>query len=203
MWALKVDINLLNQHCKPADWLADWLTDWLADWLTEPLGHSRNSRHSGTRARKALEGDVGTPALKALEHLGHSGTPRALEHLGTQGTRAIGHLRHLDIRRTLGYSGTLGLRHLGTRAFEGHLGTQAFMYSSTWALEAFKALYLANSSRAWGTFFLFWYAYTFFSFSPKKLFPVNVLIASCSITLSKILLKLLVRYIDPYELRTW
>ena len=44
LWALKVDINLLNQHCKPVDWMAEWLTDLLRNFGTQ-----------GTRGTWALE----------------------------------------------------------------------------------------------------------------------------------------------------
>ena len=61
--ALKVDVNLLNHPCKPAEWLADWLTDIL--W------------HLDSQGTRALEGHLGTRTLKAL---GHSVTRKALGH---------------------------------------------------------------------------------------------------------------------------
>ena len=56
----------------------------------------------------------------------------------------------------------------------------------------------ASGSRAWGAFLFFWYVYTFFP--SKKSFSVTGLTASCSITLSKILPKVLGRDIDLYQL---
>ena len=101
--AFKVDINLLNQHYKPADWLADWLTALLRHFDSqgtkstrqlEYLKHSRHSRQSSTRrALEALRHSKGTRAfkeLKALEgHLGAWGTRRAPGHSGTQGTPLV------------------------------------------------------------------------------------------------------------------
>ena len=123
MWALKVDINLLNQHCKPADWLAGWLTDWLK--------HLCNQVTQGTRALKvlkALEGQISTLALRTL---GHSGTQRALGPLVTQGTRAFGHFRHSDTQRALEHSTLKGLGHSGARRTLGHLSTQALEHLGT------------------------------------------------------------------------
>ena len=123
MWALKVDINLLNQHCKPADWLAGWLTDWLK--------HLCNQITQGTRALKvlkALEGQISTLALRTL---GHSGTQRALGPLVTQGTRAFGHFRHSDTQRALEHSTLKGLGHSGARRTLGHLSTQALEHLGT------------------------------------------------------------------------
>ena len=57
-----------------------------------------------------------------------------------------------------------------------------------------------SRSMAWGAFLFFWYVCTFFPL--KKLFSVNALTASCSIILSKILPKVLMRDIDLYELGT-
>ena len=158
---IKIDVNLLNQHCKPADWLAEWITDLL--------------RHFDSQ---------GTKDTWALEHLRH---PRHSKHLGTQGTWTLGHLRHLDTRRALGHSrhsrhskGTQGtwvlrqLRHPGTERTLRHSrhlkdtwalgnlkhwalghsgtwplghtkGTWTLWYSSTWALKKLEALYLADS----------------------------------------------------------
>ena len=104
--ALKIDVNLLNQPCKTAEWLTDWLTDLLRHldsldirktWNTQgtqetwrTLGHWR---HSGTRRAPGHSRHLGTWPLRHL-------SIRALErHLGTQalghsGTRALGHLRH-------------------------------------------------------------------------------------------------------------
>ena len=72
--ALKIDVNLLNQPCKTAEWLTDWLTDLL-----------RHLDSLDTRRLETLK------ALKKLErHLG-TGDTRALEgHLDTQGTWALG-----------------------------------------------------------------------------------------------------------------
>ena len=143
MWAIKVDINLLNQHCKP-----NCLAGWLTNWLTEALGHSRRSRDSGTRALnwfkghldtwalKALEGHVSTPTPRALGHLGHSGSRRALGHSGTQGTWVPEHY--------LGTQDTRALRHLDNHALKGHLGIWELRYSGNWALEALEALYLPD-----------------------------------------------------------
>ena len=61
-----VDVNLQNQHCKTAEWLADWLTNLL-----------RRLDSQGTRTLEAL---------KLLKALGHSGT-EALRHSR--------HLRHI------------------------------------------------------------------------------------------------------------
>ena len=114
--------------------------------MTEVL---RRSRHSDTRALKAIkghsEGNVSTPALRALGRLGHSGTQRALGHLDTRGTGALGHVRHSDTQRARGHSSTRALKHLSTLALEGHFGTRALRHSGTRALEAFETLYLANS----------------------------------------------------------
>ena len=88
VWARKVDINLLNQYCKPADWMAEWLTDW-----TDLL------RHSSLKALKALGRSKGTWTLGYSWHLGLWGNRALEEHLGTQGIRAF-------------------KRHLGTRALE-------------------------------------------------------------------------------------
>ena len=104
MWALEVDINLLNQHRKPADWLADWLTDWLKHLGTQGTEGTRDlerlRQSKGTRALKVLQEHVDSPALRALWALGHS-----------KGTWTLKTLVHLDTR--------------GTRTLEGHLGTQA------------------------------------------------------------------------------
>ena len=103
MWAIKVDINLLNQHCKP-----NCLAGWLTNWLTEALGHSRRSRDSGTRALNWFKGHLDTWALKALEYLSIIWALKTLEHSGTwtlmhskgtwafgnSGTREIEHSRH-------------------------------------------------------------------------------------------------------------
>ena len=63
----KVDINLLKQHCKPADWMAEW-------------------------ALKAVRHSKGT---WALWHLRHSDIGRALMHLGTKGSWALGHSKSI------------------------------------------------------------------------------------------------------------
>ena len=60
--ALKIDVNLLNQHCKPAEWLADWLTHLL--------------RHLDSQGTRTLE------ALKAFGHSRYFET-WPLKHLGT------------------------------------------------------------------------------------------------------------------------
>ena len=73
----KVDINLLKQHCKPADWMAEWLND---------------SRQWGTQ--RALE-QSGTQGTWALWHLRHSDIGRALMHLGTRGSWALGHSKSI------------------------------------------------------------------------------------------------------------
>ena len=99
VWALKVNIKLLNQHCSVADWLVDWLTDWLRHLDTQGTQGTQAGTwalkafkgHLGNRALKAIEEHVSTPALRALGHLGNSGTWRALGHSGTQGTWALGH----------------------------------------------------------------------------------------------------------------
>ena len=123
MWALKVDINLLKQHCKSTDWLADWLTDWLRHLSTQGtqgtwvLKHLRHSKR--TWVLQALERYVGTPTLRTLGTLGHSKSPRALGH--SKSPRALGHPKS-----------TWKLAHSGTRA-----------------PEALETLYLANSSSAY------------------------------------------------------
>ena len=134
MLVLKVDINLLNQHYKLADWQVDWLTDLLRRFdsqgtkdtrAVEHLKHSRHSRHSGTRKALGFWGTQGTwtlghfskntRALKALKALeGH------LETRALKGTWALEHSRHL---------GTWPLRHLGTRALERHSGTWDILFS--------------------------------------------------------------------------
>ena len=116
VWALKVDINLLNQHCQPADWMDEWLTDLLRHFCTK-----------GTQGTGALEGYLGTQDTW--------GTWALKWHLGTRTLKALGHLKHSDIRRALGHSryfGTWAIRHLGTRA-----------------LKALEALYLEDSGRSW------------------------------------------------------
>ena len=61
MGAAKVDINLLNQHFTPADWLADFLTNLL-----------RHFDSQGTQGTRALEGHSGTWAPKVIKALeGH------------------------------------------------------------------------------------------------------------------------------------
>ena len=123
MWALKVDINLLNQHCKPTDGLADWLTDWLKQFGTQRTEGTKNLEHlrqsKGTRALNALERHVRTPALRAHCALG------ALRHLGTQGIRVLGHMTlegHLSTHALTNSKSTWALDHSGTQAPE-HLGT--------------------------------------------------------------------------------
>ena len=117
VWALKVDINLLNQHCKPADWLTDWLTDWLRHLGIQCTQGTRVLEHLGL---KALEGHLGTRALRALGHLDTWGTWALEGHVGTQALKTLGHSGAQD---------TWALRHLGTRALEGHLGTRAVRHS--------------------------------------------------------------------------
>ena len=129
MWALKVDINLLSQHCKPADWLADWLTDWLRHLCTQGTQTLEHLRHyKDTWALKTLEGHVSIPTLRVLGHLVHSGTRRALghsRHLGNWGTWALkGHFGTRALK-ALGLLGTWTFRHLGTRRAYGHSGTWA------------------------------------------------------------------------------
>ena len=126
---LKVDINLLNQHYKLADWQVDWLTDLLRRFdsqgtkdtrAVEHLKHSRHSRHSGTRKALGFWGTQGTwtlghfskntRALKALKALeGHLETRALKGHLGTWALKALGHLA------------TQALGHSGTRKALGHL----------------------------------------------------------------------------------
>ena len=83
--ALKVDINLLNQPCKKADWLGDWVTDLLTHFDSQ--------------------GTKDTRALKTLRHLRYSGIWRALGHSATR------HLRHSGTPSALGHSGTWALGH--------------------------------------------------------------------------------------------
>ena len=165
--ALKVEINLLNQHFKPYEWLADWLTTY---WGTsafkalKALKHLSHTKHSDTRALETFEGHLGTRAIKVLKLLKalerHLGIRRALRHSGTQGTwkalrhvrtqwtwalEALGHSKGTWAFRHSRYLGTWSLRHLGTWTLERHLGTWALGHSSTRALETFEALYLADS----------------------------------------------------------
>ena len=68
------------------------------------------------------------------------GTRKALGHSGTQGTQVTWAFGHL---------GTRALEeHLGTQAIKtlGQLGTQTLRHTDTWALEALRALYLAESA---------------------------------------------------------
>lgn len=81
--------------------------------------------------------------------LGHSkGPSKALEHSCTLGTRALERhlgtqaLSHLENR---GAQGTLFSRLHIESAIEGHLGTQSLMLLGIGALEALKALYLADT----------------------------------------------------------
>ena len=68
----KVDINLLNQYYKPAD--------WLAEWLAVVLRHFDSKGTKGTKGTRSLE------HLRHSRNSRHSGTQRALGHSGTQGT---------------------------------------------------------------------------------------------------------------------
>ena len=75
-----MDVNLLNQHCKPTEWMAGWLTGLLMHLDSEDtrtlealktLMVLRHSRHLGTwetRALGKLGHSKGTLALKALGH---------------------------------------------------------------------------------------------------------------------------------------
>ena len=117
MWVLKVDINLLNQHCKPANWLGDWLRyfDSQGTQGSRPVGHQRHSRHSGTWR-----------ALGHSRYSRHSNNTRALGrsmNLGTWALRTLKALGHSKGTWVLGHS-----RHLGTQALGDSKGT--------WALEA-------------------------------------------------------------------
>ena len=80
--------------------------------------------------------------------LGHSALEGYFGTQGTQGTWPLGYLRRLGTRRALRHSGTRAskaLGHLGTQAL-GHSGTRkALGHSSTVALNALEALYLADS----------------------------------------------------------
>ena len=146
MWALNVDINLLNRHCKPADWPAAWLLDLL--------------RHFGTQGTQALvrqsplEGHLGTRAFKALGHLRHSSTRRALGHTSTQSFWALGH------------SGTWALgQSKGTRALQGLRAlylADSFFFNLNNQMHSRKSL--------WRCFSRIWYSLTFKSF----LFTVEV-----------------------------
>ena len=116
--ALKVDINLLNQHYKPADGLADWLTDLLRHFDsqgTKSIGHWNTWDTQCTEGIRRALGHSVTRALKALGQLGTWG-PRALEgHLDTWALEALGHL----VTQALGHSGTRkAVRHSGTQALE-------------------------------------------------------------------------------------
>ena len=152
--ALKVEINLLNQHFKPYEWLADWVTTY---WGTsafkalKALKHLSHTKHSDTRALETFEGHLGTRAIKVLKLLKalerHLGIRRALgtralkaleRHLGTWELNELGHLRHSVTRRALGSSGTQGtwaLGHSDTWALGHSKGTWALGHSGTQALE--------------------------------------------------------------------
>ena len=125
--SLKVDINLLNQHCKSANCLADWLNDWLSHlgtqgtqstWALKYLRHSK-----GIWALEAL-GHLGTWGIWAFEgRLGHLGTQDtwALGHWGTWSTRALEEQLDTQTLKVLGHSVTRrALRYLGIQAL-GHL----------------------------------------------------------------------------------
>ena len=69
--ALKVEINLLNQHFKPYEWLAGWLTNYLL-------------RHF------SFQGTQSTQTSESHKAFGHSSTwdiRRTLGHSGNQGTQ--------------------------------------------------------------------------------------------------------------------
>ena len=129
VWALKVDINLLNQHCKPADWLTDWLTDWLRHLGIQCTQGTRVLEHLGF---KALEGHLGTRALKALGHLDTWGTWALEGHVGTQALKTLGH----SGTWALGHSkGTWALGQLGTRGTRGTLFSKLTkFYQNIWIL---------------------------------------------------------------------
>ena len=154
VWALKVDINFLNQHYKPADWMAEWLTDLLTCFGTQGTralkhprhaSHSRHSstgtlqapkRHLGTRVLKALEGHLGTKTLMTLGNLGTWGKRTLEGHFSTQGTWALEALGHLRGIWALGYS-----RCLGNWALGHSKGTRALEHLGIWTLDG---LYLAD-----------------------------------------------------------
>ena len=93
MWALKLDINLLNQHCKQDDWLDHRLIDWL--------------RHLGTQ---------GAQGTQILEHLSHSKGTRAIGHSRhLKGTWELGNSRHLDTWALRQLSTRTLEEHLGTQ----------------------------------------------------------------------------------------
>ena len=127
VWALKVDINLLNQHCKPADWLADWLTYWLR--------HLGAQGTQGTRALEHLRHSKGTWALGHSMYSKNKSVLRHSGHSSTWGTLALGSLRCLGTQRALEHSNTQG-----TWALEHSKGT--------WAMEVLETFYLADSIRS-------------------------------------------------------
>ena len=131
MWTLKLDINLLKQHWKAADWLADLLRhfDYQGTQGTWLLKHLRHSWHSG--ARKALghsgtQGSQGPPALKKLGYLDTWGTQALKGYLGTWGNWDIQALEgHLGTRtlKALEHSGSRkALAHSEENWALGHLG---------------------------------------------------------------------------------
>ena len=119
-WVLKVDINLLNQHCKSADWLADLLTYWGSQGAqdTRVLKQLRHSWHPSTWVTwRAIEHTV-TRALKVLKVLEEHVRNKALKELGNLGT--------WDTWGTWALEG-----NSSTRKALGHLSTQAIGYSYT------------------------------------------------------------------------
>ena len=135
MWVLKVDISILNHHCKPADWLADWLTDWMRHLCTQGAQALEHVRHSkGTWTLGNSRHSKGTWVLQHSVYLCTWCTRTLEEHLGTQEIKALGHSR-----------GTWALGHSGTWVLVGCFGTRALWHSGTWALKVLKELYLVDS----------------------------------------------------------
>ena len=135
--SLKVNINLLNQHCKPADWLADSLTDRL--------------RHLGSQGTRTLEQLRHSKDIWAIRHSMHSKGTWVLRHSGHLGTWTLGHLKgtwtfghsrqlgtwaletlwHSKDAWVLGNSrhlNTWALKHLGTQVLKVHLATRALRH---------------------------------------------------------------------------
>ena len=140
-WVLKVDINLLNQHCKSADWLADLLTYWGSQGAqdTRVLKQLRHSWHPSTWVTwRAIEHMV-TQALKVLKVLEEHVRNKALKELGNLGTwRTFGHSKHLGTWGTRAlegqFEGTRGHFEGTWRELEHSKGTWALEHSGNWVL---------------------------------------------------------------------
>ena len=112
VWALNVDINLLNRHCKPADWPAEWLLDLLRHFGTQGtralVGQSPLEGHSGTQGIRRALGRSGIQGTWAFEALEHSKGTWAHEHSKLLGTWTLRHLGSWAVERKSGTPGTSG-----------------------------------------------------------------------------------------------